>query len=115
MVFSLPGITFTGLASPCRGSNENAVWLIRLDPGAPPVPHRVTREEIFVALSGVAEAIVGDSRHKLEPGCALVVPADVEFALSNPGELPFEAVVVMPVGGCAVVGEQAPFVPPWAA
>jgi mannose-6-phosphate isomerase-like protein (cupin superfamily) len=48
-------------------------------------------------------------------GDSLVVPAGAAFSLSNPGASVFEAVVVLPVGGQAVVGDEAPFTPPWAA
>lgn len=34
-VFEIPGVTFTGLASPSRGSRENAVWRLALHPGRP--------------------------------------------------------------------------------
>jgi quercetin dioxygenase-like cupin family protein len=113
-IFEIPGVTFTGLASPSRGSSENAVWRLSMAPGTAPHPHRLTREEIFVALSGCAEATVGLQRHQLSPGCALVVPAGEDFALSNPHDAPFEALAVLPVGAEAVIPGQAPFVPPWA-
>lgn len=114
-VFALPGVTFTGLASPSRGSRENAAWRISMAPGTEPHPHKLTREEIFVAISGRAVAMVGSTRHALTAGCALVVPADTEFALSNPHDEAFEAVAVLPVGGMARLGNEAAFVPPWAA
>jgi hypothetical protein len=44
-----------------------------------------------------------------------LVPANTDFALANAIEEPFEAVVVLPVGGMAQVGDAAPFTPPWAA
>ncbi|MBX3620170.1 MAG: cupin domain-containing protein [Rhizobacter sp.] len=114
-VFTLPGVTFTGLASPSRGSRETAAWRLSMAPGTAPHVHRLTREEIFIGLSGRAEAQVGGTRHTLSAGCALVVPPGVDFSLSNPHELAFEAVAVLPVGGQAVVAGGAPFVPPWAA
>ena len=113
--FALPGVTFTGLAAPSRGARETAVWRIALDPGAPGAPHRVTREEIFIAVAGRAVATVGGERHEVAAGSALVIPADTVFSLANPGQEPFEAVVVLPVGGQAAYEGQAPFTPPWAA
>ncbi len=114
-VFTLPGVTFTGLASPSRGARETAAWRLSMAPGTAPHVHRLTREEIFIALSGQAEARVGDALHALTPGCALVVPPHTDFSLSNPHALPFEAVAVLPVGGQALVGDTPAFVPPWAA
>ena len=113
--FTLPGVTFIGLAAPSRGSRENAVWKLMMEPGVTPLPHRLTREEIFVATGGSAIATIDGERHALIAGDSLVVPAGAEFSLHNAGDLPFEAVVVLPVGGQAMMGDEAPFTPPWAA
>src|SRR5262245_56248155 len=93
-VFEIPGALFAGLAAPSTGARENAVWRVTLAPGAPAVPHRLTREETFVAISGAARAILAGEAFDVLPGSALVVPAGVEFGLSNPHAEPFEAVVV---------------------
>lgn len=111
--FQLPGLTVTGLASPRRGASETCVWLISIAPGTPGFPHTVTREEIFVALSGAAVVTVDGEDQKLEPGDAVIVPAHRTFSLANPGGEPFQAMVTFPVGGQAVTGEGA-FTPPWA-
>jgi len=73
---------------------EVGVWRVQLESGTPGLPHRVTREEIFVVVSG----------------STLVLPAGVELAL----ETGAEALVCLPIGGQGVVGDAAPFTPPWA-
>lgn len=113
-VFRLPGVRFTGLASPKRGARETCAWRVRLDPGTPPTFHRLTREEIFVALSGSATVHLDGATQVLSAGDAAIIPADTDFALGNAGEAPFEAVVVFPVGGQAMHPGKAPFTPPWA-
>lgn len=113
--FEIPGATFTGLASPSRGSQDNAVWRLRLHPGTPGMPHQVSREEIFVALSGQATARLDGKSIDLNPGDALVVPAFTDFSLANSSDKAFEAVVVLPAGARGIVEGAAPFVPPWAA
>ena len=113
--FHMHGATFTGLASPSRGSCETAVWVVELCAGAAGASHRLTREEVFVALAGSAVAKVGDEVFHVTTGGALVVPPGVDFALSNPHGEPFRAVAVLPVGGQAVVPQGQPFTPPWAA
>lgn len=113
--FDLPHAKFTGLASPSRGSQETSVWRVVLAPGAEPVPHSLTREEIFVATAGCAVATVDGATHTVETGDALVVPAGAAFSLANPGDEPFEAVTVFPVGGQALTPGAEPFTPPWAA
>ncbi len=113
--FTLPGLTFIGLAAPSRGARENAVWRLVMEPGAVPVPHHMTREEIFVATAGSAVATVAGETHTLRAGDSLVVPPGATFSLATPDGERFEAVVILPVGGEAVIGDEAPFIPPWAA
>src|SRR4051794_41261617 len=100
--YELPGVRFTGLAAPSRGASENSVWVIAVEPGAPGAPHSVTREEIFVATHGRAELTLGGVTRALQAGDAAVVPAHAQFNLANPHDEPFQAVVVLPVGGQAV-------------
>src|SRR5262245_21646495 len=111
--FSLPGLQVRGLASPKRGAVETCVWHIKLEPGAPGVPHSLTREEVFVATSGHAIATLDGARHELFPGDTLIVPRGAHFALANPSDRPFEAIVSFPVGGQAKTAEGT-FTPPWA-
>ncbi len=113
-VFEIPGVHFTGLASPKRGARETCAWRVRLAPGTAPTVHRLTREEIFVALSGCAQVHLDGVVHELAAGDAAIIPADTDFALGNPGERPFEAVVAFPVGGQAMHAGGQPFTPPWA-
>lgn len=109
-----PGVVFTGLASPKRGSRDVSTWRVRLEPGTPGTPHSVTREEVFVAIDGEAVITMLGEEHRLAAGGALVVPPGVEFSLANPSAAPFEAVVVFPVGGQAVPPGGQAFTPPWA-
>jgi len=113
--FELPHASFTGLAAPSRGATETSAWIVTLHPGAPGLPHQVTREEIFVCIEGQGLAVLGGETHELSPGSALVVPAGTLFALSNPGVQAFRAVAMLPVGGQACLEGQEPFTPPWAA
>jgi mannose-6-phosphate isomerase-like protein (cupin superfamily) len=77
--------------------------------------HRVTREEIFYVLSGSGIVSTGGTDHPLEPGAMLIMPPETDFALSNPGAEALEILAIIPVGGQAKLGEEAPFTPPWAA
>ena len=112
--FELPGVTFTGLAAPSRGSAETAMWRVRIEPGEPGVPHRLDREEVFVALGGHAVATLDDDRTELRAGDALIVPPGTWFTLTAQGVESFEAVVALPVGGTASFEGGEPFTPPWA-
>ena len=111
-MFELPGLKVRGLASPTRGSSETCVWTISVAAGAPAVPHSVTREEIFVGISGRARVTIAGEDHVLEAGDALIVPRDTTFALANPYAEPFEAFVTLPVGAHAMT-KDGPLTPPW--
>lgn len=113
--FALPGASFIGLAAPSRGATETAVWMVTVGPASPGLPHRLTREEVFVATAGRAVATIAGEAHEIAAGDTLVVPADTDFALGNPSSEPFTAIVAFPVGGQAVFAGKPPFTPPWAA
>ncbi len=105
---------FTALASPSRGSSETSVWIVEIDPGAPPAPHRLTREEIFVVLDGAASVRVGEVTGSASAGDTVVVPPDVSFEIACLGRTRLRMVCCLPIGGQACVGD-ATFTPPWAA
>ena len=109
----IPGARFDTLASPTLGSAETSVWRLRLEPHTPGLPHRLTREEIFVVLAGSATATLDGHAERLVAGSSLVLPAGVEFALATDADA-CEAIVCLPVGGHAVTDGE-PFTPPWAA
>jgi mannose-6-phosphate isomerase-like protein (cupin superfamily) len=112
-VFTLPGIEFTGLAAPSRGSAESCVWFVSIAPETLGLPHQLTREEIIVAVEGRARATVAGVGYELEAGGAVIVPARTDFALENPYASVFRAVAVLPVGASAMMDGDT-FVPPWA-
>ncbi|WP_405497909.1 cupin domain-containing protein [Nocardia sp. NBC_00511] len=112
--FAGPRMIAVGLAAPSRGSTENSVWRFTLEPGSAGHQHAVSREEIFIALSGSARATIAGEVHDFRAGDALVVPADTLFDLAVPGDEPFEAVAILPVGAFAQSPGQDPISPPWA-
>ena len=111
---ALPGATFTSLASPARGSISTSVCRVAIAPGTPATPHEVTREEIFVILSGRASVRIGEERHEAAPGDAIVIPPDTCFEISSTGDDALEALCCLPVGGRARLADGTTFVPPWA-
>ena len=113
-VYELGGLTVTGLAAPSRGARETSVWRLQLAPGTDGVPHRVDREEIFLALAGHATVTIAGQPHTLSAGAAIIVPPHTDFSVANPGADPFEAVCVLPIGGRAAYPGGEPFTPPWA-
>ena len=113
-IFESHGARFTALAAPSRGATENAVWIVTLPPGTPPVQHQLTREETFVCIEGEALALLNGVSLRVTPGSALVIPPHTDFSLETPAESSFSAVVVLPIGGQGIIGDAPPFTPPWA-
>ncbi len=110
----LGGTRFTSLATPSRGSSETAVWRVEIDPGTAATPHSLTREEVFVVLDGSASVRIGDVSGSAERGDAIVVPAHIDFELSNASDTVLTMLCCLPVGGQALLDGGATFTPPWA-
>jgi mannose-6-phosphate isomerase-like protein (cupin superfamily) len=105
---------FTSLASPSRGSRETSIWQVEIDAGSEPTPHSLSREELFVVLSGTASVRIDGVEETAASGDAIIVPRGVTFELRNNGADPLRLLCCMPVGGQACMAEGAPFTPPWA-
>jgi mannose-6-phosphate isomerase-like protein (cupin superfamily) len=111
---TLPGVSFTSLATPSRGASETALWRIEVAPRSPGAPHELTREEVFLILAGSARATIGETVEVAREGDVIVVPPHVPFTLANDGDEVLRAVCCLPVGGQALMNGGAPFTPPWA-
>jgi mannose-6-phosphate isomerase-like protein (cupin superfamily) len=110
----LPGTRFTALTSPSRGAVDLCVWRVEISPSTQPTPHQVTREEVFVVLSGRARVRIADERYEASAGDAIVVPPSTDFELANAGDEPLTALCCLPVGGQARLANGELFTPPWA-
>lgn len=114
--FTVAGATARGYASPARGARDTSLWRITLDAGARSPAHSLTREEVFLGLSGRAVADIGGERFEVGAGDCLIVPPGAPFWIEAGGEEPFEAVACLPVGGEATFLPDGPTTtPPWAA
>lgn len=109
----LPHARFYSLATPSRGSSETSVWRVQLTSGLETAPHTLTREEIFVVLSGSARVVLGGETSVAEAGDVIVVPPNTEVSLSCASDRA-EVLCCLPVGGQARIGDSPAFTPPWA-
>ena len=109
----VPHARFYSLATPSRGSHETSVWRVQLTASLATPTHRLTREEIFVVLSGTLRVELGGVVSQANPGDAIVVPKDTDVALSCYSEHA-EVLCCLPVGGQAQLQDGQLFTPPWA-
>ena len=109
----LPHARFQSLATPTRGSRETSVWRVQLTPSLTTAPHSLTREEIFVVLSGSVRVVLAGESEVARAGDAIVVPAETEVVLACEGDSA-EVLCCLPVGGQARLEGGPLFTPPWA-
>jgi mannose-6-phosphate isomerase-like protein (cupin superfamily) len=112
--FQLPGLQFTGLASPSRGSASLCTWRLTVDAGfVSPDAHTLDRDEVFMVTRG-AIRLFSDA-DPVSAGDVAVVPAGAPIQVSNAGEGEAEAVVAVAAGFTASTADGSPIgTPPWA-
>ncbi|MEV4641023.1 cupin domain-containing protein [Actinoplanes sp. NPDC049548] len=112
--FEVPGVEFTALAAPSRGSAEICTWRITVAPGLrSPEPHTLDHDEIFMVVGGTVQ--LTPASEPLGPGDAAVVPAGEPIQLGNPGDEPAEVYVAIRAGFVARSADGTPVgTPPWA-
>jgi mannose-6-phosphate isomerase-like protein (cupin superfamily) len=112
--FAVPGVEFTALAAPSRGSAELCTWRISVDAGLDsPQSHTLDRDEVFMVVAGTIR--VTPDGDPLGPGDAVVVPAGSPIRLANPAAQRAEAIVAIRAGFTAAMEDGTPVgTPPWA-
>src|SRR5690242_15373509 len=112
--FELPGLEFTGMAAPSRGSAGLCTWRLAVAAGLDsPVPHTIDQDEVFMVTAGAVTLTPGGET--VHAGDTAVVPAGCEIQLSNPGDTPAEVIVAIRAGFTAKGADGAPIgTPPWA-
>ena len=111
--FELPGVEFTGLAAPSRGSAGLCTWKLTVAPGhGGDAPHTLDRDEVFMVLSGTVQ--ITPDGEKLGPGDAVVVPAGEPISLTNLGEGKAELYIAITAGCTGYLADGTAVQPPWA-
>jgi mannose-6-phosphate isomerase-like protein (cupin superfamily) len=112
--FELPGLEFTAMAAPSRGSGGLCTWRLAVAAGVDsPVPHTIDQDEVFMVMSGSVRLTAGGEL--VHAGDTAVVPAGTEILLSNPGDRPAEVIVAIRAGFTAKDADGVSIgTPPWA-
>ena len=109
----LHGSTFHSYAAPATGSREICAWRLELSPGTEGVPHRVSREEVFLILGGRLTVTLDGETGDLTAGDVLVVPAGAELSADNRTGEVATAWVTTSVGLEATMADGSAISPPW--
>jgi mannose-6-phosphate isomerase-like protein (cupin superfamily) len=112
--FQLPGLEFTGLASPSRGSADLCTWRLALEPGlSSPEPHTLDRDEIFMVTRGAIR--LSPHADPVSAGDVAVVAAGTPIQVANVGHGEAEVVVAIAAGFTAAAADGSAIgTPPWA-
>jgi mannose-6-phosphate isomerase-like protein (cupin superfamily) len=113
--FQLPGVEFTALAAPSRGSTDLCTWQITVEPALrSDQSHTLDHDEIFMVTAGALQ--LSPDGPVVRTGDAAVVPAGTPIQLVNPGTEPARAYVAIRAGFTPTMADGSVLAtPPWAA
>jgi quercetin dioxygenase-like cupin family protein len=114
VVHDLHGVRFVSYASSARGSKELCAWRGELPPGSGGPAHTISREEVFLVLSGVLELTIDGATRQLTAGDAAVATAGATLAVANTTQEPAAMWVTTSVGLSATLPDGSRISPPWA-
>jgi quercetin dioxygenase-like cupin family protein len=114
VVHELHGARFTSYASSAAGSTELCVWRLDLPQVGDGLPHRISREEVFVVIGGSVRVHLDGTAHVLGAGDVAVAPAGSLLSVDNLGPGPAGAWVSTSVGLEAELCDGSRMNPPWA-
>lgn len=112
--FHLPGLVFTGLASPSRGSVGLCTWRLTVEPGlTSPQAHTLDRDEIFMVIRGAIH--LSPDAEPVSAGDVAVVPAGTPIQVANAGDEEAVVVIAISAGFTATMADGNGIdTPPWA-
>jgi len=109
----LHGATFNSFVAPSSGSSELCAWRLDVAPGTIGVPHRVSREEVLLVLTGELTATIDGVGTTVRAGEVVFVPAGAQFALDNTSDSAATAWVTTSIGLEATLADGSSISPPW--
>lgn len=119
VVYEAHGARFTSYVSSATGSKELCVWRTQLPEAeagaAAGMPHRISREEVFVVVEGRIRVALDDEVHELGAGDVAIATAGTLLRLDNLGPGPAAMWVSTSAGLEAELGDGTRMSPPWAA
>ena len=109
----LHGSTFHSFAAPASGSSELCAWRLEVAGGTEGVAHRVSREEIFLLMTGELVVTLDGVTAALAPGEVVLVPVGAQLKVDNVSAAAATAWVTTSVGLEATMPDGSLISPPW--
>ncbi len=113
VVHDLHGVRFVSYVRPAMGSEELCAWRGELPAGTAGPTHRISREEVFLVLSGAVDLTIDGEMRSLKPGDAAVAPAGSRLGVANATQEPAAMWVTTSVGLEASMPDGSHISPPW--
>ncbi|WP_371496073.1 cupin domain-containing protein [Kitasatospora sp. NBC_00374] len=107
------GARFVSYASTATGSTELSAWRVELDAGTTGVEHTVSREEVFLVLTGAPVLALDGAQAVLTPGDTAVAPAGTRLCIHTTDH-PATLWVTTSTGLTATLPDGSVIAPPWA-
>lgn len=114
VVHEIHGVRFVSYAAPARGSQELCAWRGEVPAGVAGPSHTITREEVFLVLTGSLELTIDGEKRLLEPGDAAVARPGSSIGVRNSMEEPATMWVTTSIGLEATLADGSRIAPPWA-
>lgn len=113
VVHELHGVRFVSYAAGALGSTELCAWRGEVPAGTEGLPHTISREEVFLLLSGSLRLTIDGESQLLSPGDAAVAPAGTRLDVTNPTTEPATMWVTTSLGLEAELPDGSRISPPW--
>jgi glyoxylate utilization-related uncharacterized protein len=112
VVHEMHGTRFHSYAAPSRGSAELCAWQVDIPADSAGLTHQITRDEVFLVLSGQLRMTINDESADLRVGDVAIAPGGSEICLDG-GPCGGSAWVTTTPGIVAVTADGTRIVPPW--
>ncbi|WP_329310971.1 cupin domain-containing protein [Streptomyces sp. NBC_01262] len=113
VVHELHGVRFVSYANSGLGSTELCAWRGEIPAGTEGPAHRISREEVFLLLSGSLRLSLDGEARLLSPGDVAVAPAGTLLGVANPTAEPATMWVTTSLGLEAELADGSRISPPW--
>jgi mannose-6-phosphate isomerase-like protein (cupin superfamily) len=114
VVHELHGVRFVSYAASALGSRELCAWRGEVPAGTAGPAHGISREEVFLVLSGSVELTIDGETRSMAAGDAAVAPAGSCLMVANTTQEPAAMWVTTSIGLEASLPDGSRISPPWA-